>query len=278
MNKSSRISKRSAGQFDPKNWFSEGDGLFASAAKTRETWTDHRRAFSQTVRKRRSEKSDRASDWNLLTGLPRASMLLLAYSVEMYLKAGMAKAYYGCSARMFERDVKGRLGHRLVSMAKELAFNLKDGDETNLALLKDMMLFDARYPVFVPEGASYADTVNRQTRRIWSSSNFEDYSELISRIKQHSQLIDSDSSNPASCNSYRIDRDGYLTFRIGGNLPPRITYRVSLAPKSNCKTPPDEIKALFVSPQYPQLSRYWERAWIYEDGEEKTYCHAQPLS
>ena len=158
-----RISKRSAGQFNPKNWFSEGDGLLASAAKTRETWTDHRRAFSQTVRNQGSEKSDRASDWNLLTGLPRASMLLLAYSVEMYLKAGMAKAYYGCSARMFERDIKGRLGHRLVSMAKELAFNLKDGDETNLALLKDMMLFDARYPVFVPEGASYADTVNRQT-------------------------------------------------------------------------------------------------------------------
>ena len=49
-------------QFDAKNWFSEGDGLLASAAKTRETWTDHRRAFSQTVRKRGSEKLDRASD------------------------------------------------------------------------------------------------------------------------------------------------------------------------------------------------------------------------
>ena len=278
MNKSSRISKRSAGQFDPKNWFSEGDGLLASAAKTRETWTDHRRAFSQTVRKRGSEKLDRASDWNLLTGLPRASMLLLAYSVEMYLKAGMAKAYYGCSARMFERDVKGRLGHRLISMAKELAFNLKDGDKTNLARLKDMMLFDARYPVLVPDGASYADTVNRQTERIWSSANFEIFLELANRIKQHSQSIDSDSSNPASRDSYRIDHDGYLTFRVGGNLPPRITYHVSSVQKYNRKTTPVEMKALFVSPQYPQLGRYWERAWIYEEGEEKTYCHAQPLS
>ena len=277
MNKSSRISKCSAGQFDPKNWFSEGDGLLASAAKTRQTWTGHRRAFSQTVRKRGSENPDRASDWNLLTGLPRASMLLLAYSVEMYLKAGMAKAYYGCSKRMFERDVKRRLGHRLVSMAKELAFDLKDGDETNLALLKDMILLDARYPVFVPEGASFADTVNQQTGRIWSSRNFEDFSELSSRIKQHSQSIDSDSSNPASCNSYRIDRDGYLTFRIGGNLPPRITYRVSSVPKSNSKTSPNEMKALFTAPQFPLLSRHWERAWIYEDGEKKTYCHAQPL-
>ena len=94
LNNSSRISKRSAGQFDPNNWLSEGDGLFASAAKTREFWTNHRQTFSQTVRNRESRKRNCASDWNLLTGLPRASMLLLAYSVEMYLKAGMAKIGY----------------------------------------------------------------------------------------------------------------------------------------------------------------------------------------
>ena len=278
MNNSSQISKRSAGQFDPKNWLSEGDGLFASAAKTREIWANHRKTFSQTVRNRESRKRNCASDWNLLTGLPRASMLLLAYSVEIYLKAGMAKAYYGCSERMFERDVKERFGHKLVSMAKELAFDLKDGDETNLVLLRNMMLFDARYPVFVPEGTSYSDTINQQTERIWSSGNFEALSELASRVKQHSHTIDSDHNNPASFRSFTIDHDGYLVFRIGGNLPPRITYRVSSVQRSNCKTSWDEMQALFVTPQYPHLSRYWNRAWIYEDGEKKTYCRAQPLS
>ncbi len=244
MNESSRISKRSAGQFDPKNWLSQGDGLFASATKTREIWTNHRRTFSQTVANRESRKPIRASDWNLLTGLPRASMLLLAYSLEMYLKAAMAKAYHGCCEKMFERDVKGRLGHNLVSMAKELLFDLKDGDETNLAVLKDMMIFDARYPVFVPDGASYADTLNQQTERIWSARTFKALSELASRIKQHSKNIDSDHSNPVSIKSFTIDHDGYLIFRVGGNLPPRITYRVSSVQKSYCKTSLRDMKAL----------------------------------
>jgi hypothetical protein len=79
-------------------------------------------------------------------------MLLLGYSVEMYLKAGLAKAYRGCSKEMFERDVKGRFSHKLPSLADEIAFPLQNGDEANLNLLRDMVLVDARYPVFVPEG------------------------------------------------------------------------------------------------------------------------------
>ena len=119
--------------------------------------------LSQTIRERKRGIRDSMSDWNLLTGLPRSSMLLLGYAVEMYLKAGLAKAYKGCSEDMFERDVKGRFGHKLVSLAKEIVFPLKDDDEKNFILLQGMVLADARYPVFVPDGESYADTVNQQT-------------------------------------------------------------------------------------------------------------------
>ena len=276
MDPSGRISSRSVGQFDPKNWFDEGDGLLASSAKTREIWTNHRQTFSQTVQERKFGNRDGASDWNLLTGLPRASMLLLGYSVEMYLKAGLAKAYKGCSKDMFGRDVKGRFGHKLVSLANEIAFSLQDGDEAHLNLLTDMVLVDARYPVFVPEGTSYADTVNQQTGRIWSSKNFDVFTELANRIKEHSRTIDANSNNPASLMSVNMDDDGYLAFRVGGNLPPRITYRLSSVQKRDCKTSLEDIKALFASPQFHRLRYYWERAWIYEDDEEKTSRRAQP--
>ena len=276
MNSSGRISKRSTGQSDPKNWFNEGDGLLASSAKTREIWTNHRQTFSQTVQERKSGNRDPLSDWSLLTGLPRASMLLLGYSVEMYLKAGLAKAYYGYSEKMFERDVKGRFGHKLVSLANEIAFPFKDGDKNSLTLLKEMVLVDARYPVFVPEGASYADTVNQQTGRIWSNENYEAFTELANRVKAHSRTIDEDSNNPASFCSVDVDDDGYLAFRVGGNLPPRITYRLSSVQKQNCETSLEDIKALFTEPQFQSLRHYWERAWIYEDGEEKTSLRAQP--
>ena len=277
LNSSGRISDRSAaGQFDPKNWFDEGDGLLASSTKTRELWTDHQQTFPQTVQEQKLGKRDPLSDWSLLTGLPCASMLLLGYSVEMYLKAGLAKAYRGCSEEMFERDVKGRFSHKLVSLANEIAFPLQDGDEANLNRLRDMVLADARYPVFVREGASYADTVNQRTRRIWSNKNYKAFTELANRVKEHSRTIDKDSKNPTFFMSVKVDDDGYLAFRVGGNLPPRITYRLSSVQKQKCKTSLEDIKALFTEPQFQRLRHYWERAWIYEDGEKETSRRARP--
>ena len=276
MEPSERISNRSTGQFDPKNWIAEGDGLLASSTKTREIWTNHRKTFSQTVRRRKLRNRDSASDWNLLTGLPRASMLLLGYSVEMYLKAGLAKAYYGCSKEMFERDVKDRFGHRLVSLANEIAFPLSDEDERSLDLLKNMVLVDARYPVFVPKGVPYADAVNQQTGRIWGRETFEVLTELANRIKEHSKSIDANSKNPTSRMSFNVDDDGYLAFRVGGDLPPRITYRVSSVQQRDCKTSLDDVKALFGSPRFQQLRYCWESAWIYEDGEKTTSLRARP--
>ena len=275
LDQSRRISARSAAQFDSDNWLKEGDGLLASSVKMRDVWSRHRETFSKTVRVRKMGGENPVSDWNLLEGLPRASMLLLGYSVEMYLKAGLVKAYWGCSERMFERDVKGRFGHNLVHLANEIDFALKDGDGKNFDLLKDMILVDARYPVFVQNGETFPDVVNRQTGRIWSSDNFEAFAALANRVKEHSRIIDKDRKNPAWCESVTVDDDGYLTFRVGGNLPPRITYCLSTAQKCNCETSLDDIKALLV-PRFPLLISNWDHAWIYEDGENKTSCRAQP--
>ena len=276
LNHTQRISNRSAGQFDPKNWLAEGDGLLASAAKTRAIWTNHRSAFSQTIQERRSRDRDPSSDWRLLLGLPRSSMLLLGYSVEMYLKAGLVRAYCGCSEEMFIRDIKNRFSHKLVLIANEIAFDINHKDEQGLNLLSDMILFDARYPVSVPAGDSYTDTVNQQTERIWSSENFTTLTELANRIKAHSKKIDADSTNPASYRSFCVDHDGYLAFRIGGHLPPRITYRPSSIQKQSGKTAPADMEELFATSQFLQLKHYWKRAWIYEDGDEKTSCRARP--
>ncbi len=278
MKQSHRISHRSVGQFDPKNWFAEGDGLLASATKTRELWESHRSEFSQTIQERRSHDRDPSSDWNLLLGLPRSSMLLLGYSVEMYLKAGLVRAYYGCSEEMFGRDIKKRFGHKLVSMANEIAFSLNHDDEEQLRKLMDMILFDARYPVFVPHNASYSDTVNQQTHRIWCEQNFTILTELAKRIREHSKTIDADSDNPVSLESFTVDADGYLAFRIGGHLPPRITYRPSSIQRTSGKTSLDDMKALFRNSRFSRLRYYWHRAWIYEDGCTKTSCRAQPTT
>ena len=202
----------------------------------------------------------------------------LGYSVEMFLKAGLVKAYYGCSETMFDRDIKKRFRHKLVSMANEVTFSFNQGDERNLNVLMDMILFDARYPVFVPQNATYSDTVNQQTQRILSEQNFTILTELAKRIREHSKTIDADSDNPVSLESFTVDADGYLAFRIGGHLPPRITYRPSSIQRTSGKTSPDDMKALFRNSRFSRLRYYWHRAWIYEDGCTKTSCRAQPTT
>lgn len=143
-----------------------------------------------------------------------------------------------------------------------------------------MVQFDARYPVFVPEGRTYSATVNQQTGKIWSQSNFNSFAEMTNRIRTYSKSIDSNTNNPASFISLSVDEDGYVAFRVGGNLPPRITYRLSSEQKRNGQTSKDDIEALIKedssSSSCKRIMYYWEHAWIYEDGERKTRRHARP--
>ena len=274
LNQSERISIGSVGQFDSKNWLKEGDGLLASSVKTREIWITHDQKMLQNVQGGKLEGGNHASDWHLLEGLPRASMLLLGYSIEMYLKAGLAKAYQGCSERMFKRDIM-QYGHNFVRLAKDISFALRKGDGKNLDCLRKMVLTDARYPIFVVSGETLNDEINQQTGRIWSHVNFQAFTELANRVNDHARSIDADRNNPSFCRSIVVDDDGYLTFRQGGNLPPRVTYGLSAVQKSTGRTSFDDIKAIFLS-AFPVQYSMWEHAWIYEDGEDKTVCHAQP--
>ena len=286
LNSSDRISSRSTEQFDPRPWIDEGDGFIASSRKTREIWRDHRKEFCETISERKAGSRNATDDWNLLTGLPRTSMLLLGYAVEMYFKAGLVKAYLGCSTEMLERDLKSRFGHKLSELAKETAFPLNGADENNLGTLKNMILVDARYPIFMPKGRTYADAVNQRTSEIWSDDEYDALSALAHRVREHTSKIDSDSSNRSLFRSLNIDQDGYLAFRMGGRLPPRITYRLSTEMRNAQKTSEAlmaEVKNLFDTDRYSQIVRYWDRASINEDGkdsngQQKTHTHQQPTA
>jgi hypothetical protein len=277
----SRLSHKSTGAFDPQKWVAEGDGLLASSRKVRDTWDDHRAAFSETVKQKNSGQRPTSNDWALLTGLPRTSMLLLGYAVEMYLKAGIAKAYQGCASKMFERDVKSRFGHKQDKMAKELAFPRETNDQQHFQKLTNMVLVDARYPIFVPEGDAHAEAVNQQTSRIWSKNEYDNLYELARRVRKHVSRIDADSENPALFDSFNIDDDGYLAFRGGGNLPPRITYCLSAEMRDADHKAASDVKSLLDERIHHLILRFWDQAWIYEDGKNdkgqpKTLERQQP--
>lgn len=268
------INRKSVGQFNSSEWLKEGNGLYATSQKIREDWEEHRSRISEAIQ---SESRPSENSWTLLTGMPRASMLLLGYAAEMYLKAGLAKAYIGCNEEMFARDVKSKFGHKLENLANEVAFLFLDNDSGNLAILKSMVLVDARYPLVVQGNSSYPTEINKQTSCIWNSDKYAELSSLVDRLCEHVTKIDQDSSNPAHFQYYRIDSDGYLSFRMGGNLPTRITYKVSSNLKDSGRATLQDVRGLFQSDNHHLVRDRWEQAFIYEDGEKengtkKTFC------
>lgn len=264
---SGRITQRSVGLFDPRLWISEGDGLLESAKFIRDGWGDHRKIFSATISERKQGKRNAGEDWSKLEGLPRASVLLVSYASEMYLKAGLAKIYIGCAEDMFDRDVR-KFGHNLKKLASETDFPKQRGDANNLQEMKQSVLFDARYPVeATPE--TFVDKTNNRTGRIWNDSRFKKFVDLSERLKLHASSIDRDSSDAAHHFACNIDDDGYLAFRYGGRVRPRITFRTSSMQKENGFSGITDIKAIFPKSDYWELHHHWNAARIVEDGIDK---------
>jgi hypothetical protein len=215
------IGTNNDGIFNARSWSDEGDGLLASAHTVRDTWLQRRDAFPLRI----EEEDAPARLWHELTGLPRASALLLGYAVEMYLKAGLVKAYFGCSEELFDDDVRNLFRHKLKKLAQEIDFPSLQGSKGDLRLLESFIVDWARYPITPKEGANYVREVNQRTERIWSNDRFWDLCKLAERIRDHVFRIDGDYANPSLFFHDFFGTGGYWAFRIGGNLRPRLTYR-----------------------------------------------------
>ncbi|MBA3676929.1 MAG: hypothetical protein H0W74_05930 [Sphingosinicella sp.] len=192
-------------------------------------------------------------------------MLLLGYSVEMYLKAGLARAYHGCREEVFDKDARRRFGHKLSALAGEIDYPLTTNSVADFDTLQQHILAGARYPAAPETGQSYADAVNDLTNAIWDRASFRRYCKLAAAIRKHVTKIDMDSNNPAIFKSLNIDQDGYLSFRLGGNLRTRITYRPSTDMYEAGKTAPNDVRALLDPTAHTVLLHYWDSARIVED-------------
>lgn len=254
------LTHRSEGQFNPAAWIKEGEHLFASAKVVRASWTVRRKKLSRNI----SRKTPSARAWAELEGLPKASVLLLGYAIEMFLKAGLSKAYAGCPETLFDRDLR-RYSHNFKKLAKALAFEATVQDKQDLNTLHEMVLYDARYPV-KPDARNTA--IELQAERasvIWSKAEFTRLRHLVLRVKAHVFKIDRDSMNPCSVTSIAMDDDGYVVYRVGGWLPPRVTYRFSTAQIAAGEATREYLKALAEDGQLALLSHYWGQAEFFED-------------
>jgi hypothetical protein len=257
------LSNRSEGQFNADDWIQEGRHLFASAKAVRSAWVVKRRKLSRAMQANRRWTHGIAG-WADLEGPPKASVLLLGYAVEMFLKAGLAKAYHGCSEQMFDRDVR-RFSHNFKKLAKAILFDATSQDKRDLAGLENMVVFRARYPIKPSQSASHADQKNARSQAVWSKSDFTRIRQMALRILAYVAKIDRDSDDPASFTSIGIDDDGYIACRSGGGLLPRVTYRWSTTQRDAGLDNLTALHALVVDEKLLSITRVWTVASFHED-------------
>jgi len=213
-----RLGFGSLGVFSANAWLEEGDGLVASARLIRARWLRMKREI-------RSKKTGpRGNQWITLSGYPRASVLLLGYAVEMYLKAGLAKWLTNCPEYVLQKDLLV-FGHDYPRLADALEIEPSLAPRDLLEFLSKAVKLEARYPATPEDDETMIDAINRRTSRLWSSKRFKELSGMAKRLRAHVQRMDGDNDNPSSFVTMKMDRDGYLVFRVGGHLPWRVTVR-----------------------------------------------------
>lgn len=256
------------GQLDASRWIQEGDGLLASARAIRAQWVIDRRGIRKNAAKTHNLSS---LQWSKLAGFPRASVLLLGYSSEMYLKAALAKVYRDCRPEMFDRDLK-RFGHDYRRLSIAIDLPILAGDEELLESLKHFVTNSSRYPIFPGEIVDTAVNrfakINEVTSTIWNRSHFLRLHGITKRIREHATRIDQDSQDPCSYSGYmEFGTNGYLCARSGGRVSSRITFRYSDEMRSR-QQGLEDVKTLFTSDRFSLAGRIWDRCTMIEDGKQ----------
>lgn len=262
---------RKFGTHDPGEWLAEGLGLYVSARALRAQWAHDRRNFRSSQRKNPGHRPP-SLFLIRLSGMPRASMLLLAYAAEMNLKCGLIKCFTHCRPGLIDREVRA-YGHDLARIATEISFEMDHESRAQIDLLAHLLM-DSRYPLEPPtddgwEGqVQYIRNVNARMGRTWNKNIFADLCRLVQRMRRHVELIDGDEKNPSSVRHISLSQNGYMTLRYGGNLAPRVTYR----DEDDRRSPRTitEIEQLAISSGWIEAKHYWPRFLIILDGKKKT--------
>ena len=188
-----------------------------------------------------------------------SSYLLIGYAVELALKAGLTAVYTGCSRRLFRIDMQGRYRHDLVRMADDIDFPMSADQRRQLKYLGRVIVADGRYPPYANTAAEDIVRYNSRAVEFWSDENFRENVKLYRAISRHVFRIDGDERNPSSSYGRRIDADGYVAFRIGGNLRTRITVKYSTKQRQARRNNRRALRRLLRHDLL--VTQYWDQAF-----------------
>jgi hypothetical protein len=239
------------GVFKKSEWVSEGDSLKNSSKALNELSQSTKSELDFLVSKRKEGRKNSNSKnivdlIKTVESYKKSSILLLGYSIEMYLKAGLVCLHQYTVRDDFVELLRKKYSHNLSLVAQLLGISLSSKEIESLDRLKDLVLDEGRYPITPLSEDEYISQVNKLNQEIWSVKQYKTWEELASKIEDSVRKIDSDSSNPVSFTRYQIDDDGYCVFRFGGNLPAYLLAKYSTEQKENGGNNPNGLIDLLI--------------------------------
>jgi len=251
-----RITHRTKEGFDIRSWVDEADRHMLSA-KTLRNIKKRRRALFK-----KPDKKSKLRHVQSMDAATHSSMLLLAYAVELYLKAGLTRIYLGCSKELFEKEVKGKYGHKLTKISKAIEYPKLAGDaKKQLKFLEDIIIREGRYPFLSKNKKEDIKSRNNRAARFWNDDEFKELVKLAESIRDYASTIGGSSEAPLIPLSLQIDHDGYFSFRCGGHIQPRITVKYSSLQRQNKEDNEAMLKSLILQhSDNPLLHSLWDKA------------------
>lgn len=243
------ISER--GAYNKDLWLDEAENhIFSSKLLYEHSINSRKKLNTLTAERKKVGKKINQNEYLKLieevNSSSKSSLLLLGYSIELYIKAGLVRLHQNTAREDFDKLLRCRYGHNLKESSKLLGFDLTVDEERMLDRIKKLILDEARYPVTPISPEEYSSQVNRVNSEVWSETIHSEWSQLAEIIKMRVQSIDSDLNNPASFWRYNINEDGYCALRFGGNLPPYLLVRYSSVQVTEQNNTPEKLFGLLI--------------------------------
>ncbi|MED5523171.1 MAG: hypothetical protein VX447_00245 [Pseudomonadota bacterium] len=240
------------GIFNKNSWINEAENHIYSSSLLNDHSKKSREKLNALTDKRNKTgiKSNTKEILNLIKKVEassKSSLLLLGYSIELYLKAGLVRLHQNTTREDFHKLLRRKYSHNLKESAKLLGIELSRDDEIRLDRIKELVLDEARYPVTPVDPLEYIGQANKVNSAVWSKTLYSDCLVLAQKIKDHVQSIDADTQNPAIFARFQISDDGYCAFRFGGNLPSYLLVHYSKIQVEENTNSPDHLLELIIN-------------------------------
>lgn len=212
------------GIYNKLDWVKEADSKLTSARLLRGCASDKKKELEhlRILKKEQGMRPTSKEVFDILDvrdSANKSSILLLGYSIELLLKAGIVSLLIYAPKYLLEKKVRS-YSHALCEIAIDLHVELTEEEDNLLQLLSSYIVRETRYPVTAKSVQDYCNQVNSIAALVSSDVQFSLGVDLYNKIRNLITEIDGTPDNMKIYCRLEMEADGFVTFRIGGPLPP----------------------------------------------------------